>query len=587
MDKTQKIIGFFILFAFLSYLAVLLFMVVGHRVQVEPGSLLRLEFDGNLVEQQQIPSLTELIQHDPRKSSTSLKDIIQSIELASKDPNIKAIYLNTSNMSYASLSKLQEIKRALQGFKDEGKKIFAAANYYSQSSYYLATSADEIFLHPMGSISLHGFSVYQNYFKEALEKINVDVEIFRAGNFKSYAEPFSRTKMSDEAKEANTQWLKVLWKSYKEGIATSRNIDESDLQNILDHPAQYLKLHGGDFAKQAISINLVDSLADQSEVEDAIAHYIGDQYPSITHHDYLLSFAKPEYQQPQAIAVIIASGSIQRESSNGQHIVAKKLIKQLKEAGDNEAVQAIVLRLDTPGGSALASELIRKEVERINKHTPIYISMSSLAASGGYWISAAATQVWASPTTLTGSIGVIGMMPNFHNSLKKIGINTDGIGTTRIAGAGRPDMPINAEMSRVFQMSVNHTYQKFINIVATGRQLNPEYVSKVAQGRVWSGLDAKKLGLVDELGDFHDVVLAIAEQYIGKDSDYDLIYIEEKLDFQQQLAQQVLGNADSIIQVEQPFSWVEQALQQYISSDLLNLLQDPQGIYSYCEITAP
>jgi len=587
MDKTQKVLSFLILFALLAYIAVLVIIVMDKRVQVQPSSLLILDFNGNLVETQQTPTLSQIIQHDPRNTSTSLKDILKSINLASHDPNIEAIYIDTENMGYASLSKLQEIKQALQRFKEQDKKVIASASNYGQSDYYLATAADEIYLHPMGSILLHGFSVYQNYFKDALQKLHIDVEVFRAGSFKSYAEPFSRTEMSEEAKTANARWLKVLWKSYKQDVAKARSIDEGELQNILDHPAQYLKNYRGDLAKQALGINLVDGLADKSEVEDVIAHHIGDQYPSVSYKDYLLSFAQPSYDQPDAIGIIVASGSIQRKPSNGQHIVAKDLIAQLKEADHNDAIKAIVLRLDTPGGSALASEMIRKEVERINKHKPVLISMSSLSASGGYWIAAAAKEIWAKPTTLTGSIGVIGLIPNIHNSLKELGINTDGIGTTRIAGAGRPDMPMNLEMHRIFQMSVDNSYEKFLNIVATGRELDYDHVANIAQGRVWSGVDAYELGLVDQLGGIEEVILAAAKQNIGIDAPYDVIYIEPELDFQQRLVRQFFGSVNSLLHVEQPYSWVEQTLKHYLSADILNLLQEPQGIYSYCDVKAP
>lgn len=587
MDKTQKVLSFLILVAFISYITVLIFTMVNQQVQVHENSLLILKFKGDLVEQQQTPSLTEIFQHDPRNSSTSLKDILDSINYASHDPNIKAIYIDTEKMGYASLSKLQEIKQALQDFKKTDKKVISSGNYYTQPAYYLATAADEIYLHPMGSILLHGFSVYQNYFKEALNTLHINVEVFRAGNFKSYAEPFSRTEMSEEAKTANARWLKVLWKSYKQDIAAARNIDEDELQDILDHPAQYLDLYHGDMAKQALSLDLVDGLADKSEVEDVIAHYIGDQYPSISHNDYLLTFPAPVFEKANAIGVIIASGSIQQQDSNGQHIIAKELISQLKYADKNKAIKAIVLRLDTPGGGALASELIRKEVERINKHTPIYISMSSLSASGGYWIASAAKQIWAKPTTLTGSIGVIGMMPNFHQSLKKIGINTDGIGTTRIAGSGRPDMPMNAEMNRLFQMTVDNAYHRFLNIVAKGRQLEYTHVAEIAQGRVWSGVDAYELGLVDQLGGLNEVIAAAAKQNIGTNSTYDTIYVVENLSFQQRLVRQFLGSMQSMVPTTQSFSWLEQTFAQYISSDLLNMLQDPQSLYSYCEIKAP
>jgi len=533
---------------------ILLFIVIAllsERPQVPDNAALVIDPEGSIVEETEYPDSAAL-PFDLGFASphqTQLRDLVHSIEHAAADDHIRMLVLKLDQMGRVPLERLQVIRKAIEKFKASGKKVVANGPNYSQSQYYLAASADKVFLAPMGVVALEGFSIYRNYVKDALASLHVNLQLFRAGKYKAAAEPLIRNDMSDEDRAANKALLDVLWTSYKADIAAMRGIKPERVQQLLDHPSRYLAEHQGNLAELARAERLVDELGSRSDIEQFIASALGsnaDDFASINLRDYRRIIGTEENNSGKdSVGIITASGMILDGDQPQGTVGDVNMADMLAKARKNEHIKAVVLRVDSPGGSAAASEAIRSEILRLKKTgKPVLVSMGSMAASGGYWIATPADEIWASPTTITGSIGAFGMLADVEQGLKKLGIHTDGLGTTTIAGGIRPDRRLPEELAAVMRLSIGNVYQRFLQVVAQGRGMQQTKVAELAEGRVWSGLDAKRLGLVDQLGDLDDAVRAAARMAKLGD-DFGTVRIQRTLGLREMLLQQWFGESDA------------------------------------------
>ncbi|HIF9344703.1 TPA: signal peptide peptidase SppA [Photobacterium damselae] len=561
------------------------------ETQPQPGALV-LDLSGPIVEQKDPVNpvdslLSEAMGKEPQQENV-LFDIVEAIRAASGDNDIKGLVLNLQNMPETSLTKLRYIAKAITDFKQSGKPVYAYGDNFSQSQYYLASYADKVFMSPDGAILLTGYGSYTLYYKSLLEKLDVTTHVFRVGTYKSAIEPYIRDNMSDAAKEANTVWLNQLWQAYTSDVAKNRNIDAAELTPKLPDFIAALKSVDGDFAKLSVKLGLVDSLMTHPEMTQEFEKTFGtDQdhnFNQISYYDYLASLTDINVPSKNKIAVVIASGAIidgpQRPGTTGGDTTAELL----REARFDNNVKAVILRVDSPGGSAFASELIRNEVDALQKAgKPVVVSMSSVAASGGYWISSSANKIIANPTTITGSIGIFAVMTTFEKGLNKLGIYNDGVGTTPFAGVG-VTRALPQGVGEIFQLGVDHGYQRFIGLVSKYRHMSLAQVDKIAQGRVWTGADAKRLGLVDELGDFDTAISAAVD--LAKINDYQIEWMQQPLSPMEMFLQQFTTEARTqlLTMVLGDMPKAITPVTEKISADLTSLanFNDPKGQYAFC-----
>jgi protease-4 len=578
---------------FLLIVLVLLVGLFSKHEEVPDKAVLVLNPKGDIVEQLAVPGsgLTPISFAEPRQ--TRLRDLIRAIRTAKDDKRIRLMVLDLGDMGRSSLDKLQALRQAIEDFRASGKPVVAYADHYTQGQYYLAAAANRVFLHPMGLVALTGFGLYRDYFKDAIDKLGINVHVFRAGKFKSAMEPFMRNNMSDADRQANRAWLSVLWDDYKRNIAAMRGIDPAHLQAVLDDLPTYLKQYGGSMARLALGQKWVDQLADEQTVEAYVAGKLGlaaDQnIPQIGWRKYLRATRPIEAAHPdKAVGIITASGTIMEGDQPPGAIGADTLSTEIDDARKNSHIKALVLRVDSPGGSALASETIRQALLRFRASgKPLVVSMGGMAASGGYWISTAADQIWAAPTTLTGSIGVFGLIGDMHDALAKLGIHADGLGTTPIAGALRPDLPVTPQVAEAMQMGVDDIYARFLDVVAKGRKLPLDQVGQIAEGRVWSGVDAKRLGLVDRLGGLDQAVAAAAAK-AGISAQYGRQWLKPPRPFWDKLLDRIRGEARAAV----PSMAMVSAQMPPVVAEVakawgaLSRFNDPRGVYAYCDLPA-
>jgi len=566
------------------------------EIVIPNSSALLLDLSGDIVEQKHSIDpldafMTEALEEKNKKPEILISDLIDVIERAKNDTRIEIMVLQLQGLNRTGLSKLQDIAKAIEEFKASGKKVIAVGDQYSQDQYYLASTADEVWLNPRGWLLLEGYGRYQLYFKSALEKLSISQHIFRVGTYKSSVEPYIRDDMSVAAKEANKLWLNDLWSQYKNDVAKSRGFTVDNFDENADVLVSKLEQANGNIAEYALDNQWVDSLKNRQEMKDALIALVGsnstgDNYNQISFANYLTA-TKPIFPivnpNSDKVAVIVAKGTILNGNQKAGTIGGDSTAKLLRKARLNKNVKAVVLRVDSPGGSAYASEVIRQEIELIKlAGKPVVASMGTYAASGGYWISAPADKIYASPATITGSIGIYAFFMTFENTLSKLGIHTDGVGTTDIAGFG-VTRPLSNGMAKILQLNINRGYQDFISLVADNRNMTIEQVDNIAQGRVWSGLKAKELGLVDELGGLNSAIRAAAE--LAKLTNFDTLLIEKKISPKDLFLQGLFGQATSLLPEASPISLsATEKLFMQLNAEFshLNLLNDPQGVYSLC-----
>jgi protease-4 len=530
---------------------------------------------------------------------TLLRDVTDAIVAAKSDERIKLIVLDLGLLDSSGLSKLQEIGAALREFRAAGKRVVTAANSLDQTQYYLAAQAGEVYLDPMGLVYLDGFSYYRMFLKDAIDKLGVDVNVFRAGTYKSYTDQYSRSDMAASEREESSVWLEALWSAYQQDVTRARSLPAGALAEfVADEPAALAAVNG-DAAKLALQRGLVTALKSRRQMADDLKALVGEDedshsFNAIAMNQYLAAVRSKHALKSKAdakVGVVVASGEILDGRQPPGTIGGESTADLLREARFDNAVKAVVLRVDSPGGSMFASEQILREVQALRKAgKPVVVSMSTYAASGGYYISAAANQIFASPTTLTGSIGVFSIIPTFQRTLEKLGVKVDGIGTTPLAGNLREDRTLTAASRQILQSSVDHAYSEFLHRVGDGRKKSVEDVDKIAQGRVWAGVDAQRIGLVDHLGGLKDATEAAAKlAELG--SDYDVSYIEPDLSLREQLLMQLRTESRSVGELSgliPPPSNLERILDPMLEqARAIARLNDPRGLYAYCWCSEP
>ena len=596
LNTSRKII---INLVFFTVLLILILTLTGgeETIVVKPGSALVLNITGDVVEQKhEIDPIDAFVSEALEQPDTApevlLADIISVIKHAETDNNISMIVLDLKNMSGSGITKLSDIAQAVSQFKSSGKKVIAVGEQYSQNQYYLASFADEVWLNPKGWMLLDGYGRYQLYFKSALDKLSISQHVFRVGTYKSAVEPYIRDDMSDAAKEANQLWLTDLWQQYKFDVAQQRNFDVSNFDEDVDVLVAKLKAANGNIAEYALANNWVDALKTREQINNELISMIGSDgeqsYKKVAFNDYL-RVINPPFTAPifngDKVAVVVAKGTILDGEQKPGTIGGASTAALLRKARMNEEVKAVVLRVDSPGGSAYASEVIRQEVELLKAAgKPVVASMGTYAASGGYWISAPADKIYASPTTITGSIGIFGFFMTFENTLSKLGIYTDGVGTTDIAGFGLTQ-ELTPGMASIVQLNIERGYRDFIELVARNRNMSAAEVDAIAQGRVWSGKKAMELGLVDALGNIDNAIEAAAE--LAGLQDYNTMLIEKEKSSRALFLQSLFGQALTYLGETETKHHSQNSITKIISQLSLELkqlaqLNDPQGIYSFC-----
>ncbi|MFG0773017.1 signal peptide peptidase SppA [Vibrio plantisponsor] len=559
---------------------------------VEKKSALVLNLSGPIVEQSSylspMDSVTGSVLGKELPKENVLFDIVETLRHAKDDDKITGLVLALRNMPETNLTKLRYIAKAINEFKASGKPVFALSDMYNQSQYYLASYADKVFMAPDGAVLLHGYSAYNMYYKTLLEKLDVNTHVFRVGTYKSAIEPFIRDDMSDAARESASRWLTQLWGAYIDDVATNRGIDADVLTPNMDEFLALLEQTSGDLAQLSLNIGLVDELATRQQIRLELAKTFGsdgkDSYNAVSYYDYAQTVTPKMNATNDDIAIVVASGTIMDGSQPRGSIGGDSTAALLRQARNDNNVKAVVLRVDSPGGSAFASEVIRNEIDALKAAgKPVVVSMSSLAASGGYWISMSADKIVAQPTTLTGSIGIFSVITTFEKGLNKLGISTDGVGTTPFSGIGITT-GLNDGAQKALQMGIEHGYHRFISLVGESRGMSVEQVDQVAQGRVWTAQDAQKFGLVDKLGDFDDAVKLAAE--LAKLEDYNLFWVSDPLSPAQQILQDLFGQIKVSLGLDVssmvPAAFQPAASQLINDANLLSSFNDPKGQYAFC-----
>ncbi len=563
---------------------------------VSTSGILVLSLTGNIVEEKQNSDpiskiLNEKLGLNSLPTETLLQDVLDAIKTAGKDDNVVCLLLDLSNMGSVGLNQLQLIGQELSNFKKNNKLVIAAEDFYPQKSYYLASFADEIYLNPMGGVDLHGIGTFRLYFKDAIDKLKVNYNVFRVGTFKSALEPIIRNSMSEEAKSQNMTWLTTLWDTITADIIRERKLDAKAIETYIENIPSELATAGGDTARLALESGLVDGLKTREQVRSYLVQISGsdgqDSFQKIDFNNYIntisRSYINNGLEEP-SVGIIIAQGPILNGEQPIGAIGGDSLGKMIRSARDDSNINALVLRVVSGGGSVFASEIIRQEILEFKKTgKPFVISMGSMAASGGYWIAADADEIWASPVTLTGSIGIFAAIPTFEESLSSIGIYNDGVGTTSLASSLNITRPISPLLKETIAISLRHGYDQFLTIVSTGRSIDKDQITKVAEGRVFDGKTAMNLGLVDKLGTMNDAIKSAAK--LAGLSEYSAHYIRKPTTVKDEIMQLFSGKfSEWLISVSMPQPLLALRKTLTVPVEKLLLFDDPKGIYAHCMI---
>jgi len=475
---------------------------------------------------------------------TTLRDLVDAITAARDDKRIKTLVIDFDGMSGAGQPTLDEFARAVSSFRKSGKKVVATGLGFSRDTYYVAAHADEIYLDPQGLVVIEGYERFRNYYKSALDKLGVDINVFRVGTYKSAVEPYIRDDMSPADREASQAFVNSLWDSYATAVAKARGLKPEELRGYAETVAERVRDAKGDTAKVALDAKLVTALKTPLQIEERVIALSSkdeekETYRSVGLKDYLRVVRaedKISKHPDTRVAVVVGSGEIVDGGGGGGVISGDATAELIRKARLDKDIKALVLRIDSPGGSVTASEQIYRELLAFkNTKRPVVISMGDLAASGGYYISAPADEIWASPATITGSIGIFGLFPTAPRTFEKLGIGVDGVGTTPLSGDLRIDRPVGPAASMLLQSTIEHGYEEFLGKVVAGRKKTRDEVDAIAQGRVWSGRDALRLGLIDKLGSFDEAVASAAKRAGLTEGKYERDYLAPDKSFAQQL----------------------------------------------------
>lgn len=590
----------------LALFGVLLAGAVGQPQAVPSSAALVIDPTGALVEQLEGSPLDRALANlnNQAPPQTLLREVTDSLDRAVSDDRIKAVVLQLDGMEGGGLAKLQTIGEKIQKLREAGKPVIAVGSGYTRDQYYLASRADEVIMDELGIVYLEGYEYYRTFFRSALEKLQVDLNVFRVGEFKSFVEPYIRDDMSAEDRQASEVWLTGLWTAWEKDVTAARKLKPGALQSYADDLAARLEAEKGNAARAAVKAGLVDKLMSRPDVVDYLTGLVGESdtddggYSAIDFRAYALATGLESRLQDgkeRNVAIIVASGEIVDGEAAPGIIGGDTLAAEIRSARLDDAVDAVVLRIDSPGGSMFASEVIFDEINALKAAgKPVVASMSSVAASGGYYIAMPAHEIWARDTTITGSIGVGALVPTVPRSLDKLGIHVDGFGTTRLAGQLRLDRPLGSDARRVLTASVEDAYRIFVGKVAESRKLSFDQADAIARGRVWIGADARERGLVDRIGGLDEAVAAAAARAGLDEGDYGLRYVQPELSLLQRMAVEFGARAVRVADrigigaviaglrgsgarvVDEVVARLDREL------NLLARFNDPRGIYAHC-----
>ncbi len=588
----------------LLLLLVLLGLVVGVlRVgtpRVPDAAALLVKPEGEIVEQLSGDPLQRAISQVQGQGhgETLLWDLIDSIHGAESDSRIKVLVLELDDFDGADgLAPLEELARAIREFRASGKRVIAFGSSFGRDQYYLAAQADEIYLDPLGSVLIDGYGRFPLYLKTVLDKLDVDINVFRVGSYKSAVEQYTRDSMSSDDRAQSLEYLGGLWSTYQRDVIAARHLAPGAIDQYVTTLAQTTAAANGSMAEAAVKAGLVTGLKSKQQVEQRLIDLVGEDdstgsFRSVSSDDYariVHAQTAPGRGDRTRIGVIVASGEILDGDQPPGTIGGDSLARLIRQARLDDRIKAVVLRIDSPGGSVTASDEIYQEIRQLEAAgKPVVVSMSSLAASGGYYISAPADEIWASPATITGSIGIFAVIPTINRTLAKIGVNVDGVGTTPLSGQLQIERPLNDEARALLQDTVDFGYSQFVAHVAQGRHKTLDEVNAIGQGHVWSGIDAQRNGLVDHLGYLDDAVKAAAR--LAKLTRYRVVFVQPQLTWAQELALEinsmgarVLYEADpgarSAAAVAHPFDPLRQEIER------LSRFTLPNRLYAYCFCT--
>ena len=592
-----------VLFVIVVLFIVSLFFAGGPKPQaeIEPGIAVLFDPYGVIVEEYDATPLDRALGKltGTEVPQVLLRDLRAALEFAAADERVAALVLDLSGIAPVSVSKAGELAEPLATARANGKRVMVYADSYEQSRYFLAAHADEIYLHPMGGVLIDGYAQYRVYMKEALDKLSIDWHVFKAGEFKSYGEPYERNDMSPQVREETRVWLGELWAYYQQRVESARALESGAIVAYLDGIVDGVRAARGNLAQYAQDSGFVDAQTDYDGFVERVTALVGatDDGEGFRNlgWDAYLGAARQEAAQADVgrdrVAVLVASGSIVEGDPALQAVGSQRMAALRDQANDAPNVQALVVRIDSPGGSAFASEEIRSEIQRFrDSGRPVVVSMGSVAASGGYWIAMAADEVWATPTTITGSIGVVAMYPTIPRAMDRLGLHSDGVATTGLAGALRWDRPLGERAAMLVQLLVDGVYGDFVELVAAARELDEAAVLELAGGRVYSGTGALEAGLVDQLGGLDDAIVAAAQR--AELDEYAVRVLEQPLSFEDRLllslletdaaaplARAFVGDADrTLLQV---LGWFEREL------GWVATFTEPRKAYLYCFCVAP
>ena len=568
--------------------------VFSSRPVIEPRTALVLDPKGDIVEQYTIDPVQRALGNlagEPPKE-VQLRDLLRVIDAAAKDARIERIVLLPDEIDSAGLATLHELGGALDRFRAAGKDVVAIVGNTGQSQYLLASHADKILLDPYGGVMLEGLANYRSYFKDALDKLGVQVHLIKVGQYKSAAEPYILNAPSDASKEADAYWMGGLWQDYLAEVAAERKIDAASITEDIAHYDDRVAAHQGDLAALALEQKLVDQLATREDARKYLREKgVADNDGSFRQVDFknYLAMLPPESLSHfgSQVAVVVAQGEIVPGDQQPGTIGGRSTAQLVREAREDDNVKAVVLRVDSPGGDAYSSELIRREVVATRAAgKPVVVSMGDVAASGGYWIAMDGDEIWAEPTTITGSIGIFGLVLTIPDTLAKIGVHTDGIGTTPLAGSFDIRRPLSPEIESILNSVIKHGYDEFIGHVAKARKRTPAEIDAIAQGRVWSGSQAKERGLVDKLGGLGDAISAAASRAkLG--GNFGVRYIEREPSAWERFIMS-FGESETMVRLARsvgftlPSSWLDRSEIAEISGILQTLKGKRYGAFAHC-----
>jgi len=564
----------------------------GSSAPIQQGAL-KVDLSGVLVDKPSVSNRLSKIGRQllgassDRLQENSLFDVVDAIRQAKDDSNIKGMVLDLREFAGGDQPSLQYVGKALREFRDSGKPIYALGDSYSQAQYYLASYATKIYLSPQGTVDLHGFATNGLYYKTLLEKLKVTSHVFRVGTYKSAVEPFLRDDMSPAARDADSRWVGQLWQNYLNTVAANRQITPEQLFPGAAAIIAGLNAVKGDTAQYALDNKLVDALGSRAAADQELVKTFGldkqsNDYRSVSIYDY--SVKTTSAQQDGNIAVVMASGAIMDGEETPGNVGGDTTAAQIRDARLDPKIKAIILRVNSPGGSVTASEAIREELAAAQAAgKPIVVSMGGMAASGGYWISTPASYIVANPSTLTGSIGIFGVINTLENSLDSIGVHTDGVATSPLADISTTKA-LPTEVQQLMQLTIENGYRNFVGLVAKSRHKTPEQIDAIAQGHVWTGSDAKANGLVDALGDFDDAVKKAGE--LAKVSKPQLSWYQDDPSFLDMMLSQMNASVQAVLP-DTLKAWLPAPMLDVMSAmktqpGLFDKQNDPQNRYAFC-----